>query len=738
MNISPTQTPRSVSMALALHLAFGVSAFLGLADLAWLVILWPDRGSDPGSVVAPALTIAVTSFPIVAMLLLGLRLVARRMPGQPVGASLAIATVLIVTAVQWIELLQGLPWMKGWLHHTGAPWILGMLTALAWARMLAYARRLRYLAGLSRITLWLPWAAAAFWIWFWKPQVHSPLWDDLQEPVHVAGVYTLGCGLMLRLSRRIGKATDSPSFERRMAVGFGIYATASLLAIGCWSLLFIDTFDSVGPVSLLILSCSAIWIGVFLALRLRGPVSASLVFGCAAVLGTIPPVLGPAADLAIFKREAGSRARSGHAVSRVILLSVDTLRRDAVSRFNPGGNPTPNLDALAEDCVVFPRAYSASCWTLPSFASIMTALDPVTHGVHGPDSRLPESATTLAERLAAAGWHTGALGINVLLRPYRNLDQGFAEYRFYPAEIPGRSVGVRLARAYFPEAYRTEIDTTLLADQAIAWFEANRERDFFFWLHFYDPHGPYAPPAAYRPNLAIRAGAAYPEVLRELYLGEVRYVDAEIGRVLTRLKEMDLYDDSLIVILSDHGEEFKEHGAMDHGRNLYSITTGVPLMIKLPGGAVGREVDSFVGTQSVAPTIMDLLGVPYNAADMAYPSLAGFCDSAPPEAETPQLLYQHLFSAEEEFHESLILDPWKVIFNHTIHPDAPLIYEIREDPAELRPLDPPPPEEVERFTDLLADRLAEAEALRIKLNLEVESIQMLPSRIEELKNLGYL
>ncbi|MCG3132331.1 MAG: hypothetical protein FLDDKLPJ_03169 [Phycisphaerae bacterium] len=330
----------------------------------------------------------------------------------------------------------------------------------------------------------------------------------------------------------------------------------------------------------------------------------------------------------------------------VILLTVDTLRWDAVgfARVTPSatenpvrplttsGSLTPNLDAFARGAVVYEQARASAPWTLPSFASIHTGLAPDVHGATRAESRVPSKVVTLAERMRETGRATAAFGANAFLRPQSNLDQGFDTYEFYPRP-PVSFLGGWILDRVLPRAFRTDVTTTDLADLACG-YVARRAADaapFFLWLHIFDPHAPYDPPAEFAPARpddvtidpaseyadAFRSGRFVPspaerQYLRKLYEAEVRYVDREVGRFLDALRRTGLYDRSLIVFTSDHGEEFFEHDGFEHGHSVYDEVIRVPLAIKppkAPGAETGgRRVTTPVSLEQLMPTILALCG----------------------------------------------------------------------------------------------------------------------------------
>ena len=242
-----------------------------------------------------------------------------------------------------------------------------------------------------------------------------------------------------------------------------------------------------------------------------------------------------------------------------------------------------------------------------------------------------------------AGYRTAATGDNSLLKPAHNLTQGFEDYNFFPKRSMGGSFGAVLleTRRRFQPEVSTEGLTDLFADGV----RANRKNDFFLWFHYYDPHGPYAPPPRFLPEESpepgvgthfdrskeVRGGQFVPSLqerdwIRKLYESEVRYVDQSIGKLLVILDQLELYRDSLIIFTSDHGEEFWEHAGLGHGHSLHDELLWVPLIIKLPQEASRGQISTPVDTTSLTPTVLELCGISCRADGFSAGSLVSLWD----------------------------------------------------------------------------------------------------------------
>ena len=387
----------------------------------------------------------------------------------------------------------------------------------------------------------------------------------------------------------------------------------------------------------------------------------------------------------------------------VILITVDTLRPDFLSQARRDGAVTPTMDALFEDSVVFRSARSSAPWTKPAVATIVTGLSPLVHGTTNRRVRLPEEAHTLAEHMRDAGYTTAGMGLNVHLEPYFGFAQGFDQYWFPVRREWGDSLGSKVLGALDPARYPALFPTTeALADVAVRWLEDNRDRDFFLWIHFLDPHWPYEPPAEYVPprEPGQRIGARWgdhetvTEVqagtyklgeedqarVRALYRGEIEYVDAELARVIAKLRELGLYDQALIVFTSDHGEEFWEHGRFEHGHTLYDEVLRVPLAFKLPGNEQHAPVDTAVGTEALTPTLLELCNI-----EAQHPLSAGSLVrfwNASGNTESEDALAAGTYYYNEK--RMLLSGDLKLIVDHAT--GRVEVYDLGQDPGERAPL----------------------------------------------------
>jgi arylsulfatase A-like enzyme len=334
----------------------------------------------------------------------------------------------------------------------------------------------------------------------------------------------------------------------------------------------------------------------------------------------------------IVRERSQDRRQATATAPNVLVLLVDTLRADRVGCYGASPSPSPVLDGIAAAGTVFEETIAQSAWTLPSVASILTGLHPRSHGVLGvledgrrvasrrartPGDRsyLADAIPTLAERAQDAGITTVAVSANPLVSAGTNLARGFET--FVEFGLDGHPPAWRSAR---------EINQAFLD-----WVAVNGRHRFFAYLHYMDVHDPYDPPAAFRPappagmrariaggdihEIAERIAAGDGEglapaelaYLRTLYDGQIRYWDAELGALRDGLAAAGLLDRTVLVVTSDHGEEFLEHGRLKHGAHLYEELVRVPLIVSGAGIPRGRTGGLAQGID-VFPTIAALLG----------------------------------------------------------------------------------------------------------------------------------
>jgi len=360
----------------------------------------------------------------------------------------------------------------------------------------------------------------------------------------------------------------------------------------------------------------------------------------------------------------------------VVLVSIDTLRSDRLPAYGYAAIETPAIDALRADGILFERAYTHVTLTLPSHATILTGRLPADTGVRDNlGYRLEASSVPYLPRvLSEAGYATGAFVSAYVLRATTGLSAGFDVYDDRVELAPGVVLG---------ELQRGGPQTL---DAALEWLQGVRDRPFFLFLHLYEPHTPYTPPEPWASRYASD------------YDGEVAAADAVVGGLLDALRRLGLYEESLVVLLSDHGEGLGDHGEQEHELLLHREVLQVPLIVKLPGNRrAGSAVETPAQLTDVFPTLLEILGLD------APSGLAGTALLASPDPERviySENVYGRLHFGWSELTSAIAGG------RHLIYGPNPELYDLLADPAERRDL----VDEDRRTAQMLRDALQRFES----------------------------
>ena len=390
----------------------------------------------------------------------------------------------------------------------------------------------------------------------------------------------------------------------------------------------------------------------------------------------------------------------------VFLITIDTLRADHVHCYGYGPIKTPALDRLANDGIRFTQAFTPSPITNASHTSILTGLLPSSHGVADFGQPLSSSHPTLAEELKKQGYDTAAFIGAVVLDSRRlapGLDRGFQFYDNFPEHVESKSRWGRIERRGMDVAQRAE-----------KWLGVQRAGPYFVWMHLYDPHDPYEPPAPYSEEYKGR-----------LYDGEIAYADSALGHFIEFLKQKKLYDNSVIVVVGDHGEGLGEHKEDTHGIFLYDSTTHVPLILKLANTReAGKVIEAQVRTVDIMPTILDMLAV-------ATPGKLDGSSLGPLLAGTETT--SRIALAETEYPLRFGWAPLRAIRSDGlkfIEAPSPELYNLHDDAAELRNAYTPWDSRVQKLRRTLAESMPRRSSS--------EKAATPASTVDELHALGYL
>ena len=359
--------------------------------------------------------------------------------------------------------------------------------------------------------------------------------------------------------------------------------------------------------------------------------------------------------LSCNRHSIGSPSRT----TPVILISIDTLRSDHLPAYGYKKVATPNIDALRADSILYERAYSHVPLTLPSHVTILTGLLPADSGVRDNiGNRLAESIPVLPELLKKNGYATGAAVSAFVLRRETGVARGFDF--FEDSTTPMNTSTLVLGRI------QRNGGETLRAVKP--WLDQQGARPFFLFLHLYDPHTPYEPPEPYF--------SQYPDH----YDGEIAYTDSVVGALIDDLKKRDLYDKSLIILLSDHGEGLNEHGEEEHGMFLYREALQVPLLVKLPNARrAGASVKTPVQLIDVFPTILERTETPEpKTGHRTGQSLLAFLDGGATRPIYSETYYPRFHFGWSDT-ESLIDGN-----DHFIRAPMPELFDLSTDPGEKK------------------------------------------------------
>jgi len=388
--------------------------------------------------------------------------------------------------------------------------------------------------------------------------------------------------------------------------------------------------------------------------------------------------------------------------ANVVVIGIDTLRADHVGAYGYPRPTTPRIDAFARGAVRFETAVSQSSWTVPGFASMFTGLVPSEHrageGMCPDVTSLDDRHETLAGALRAGGYRTASFVSNVWVSSELGLARGFDEHE----------------RVMF---------SSDAVERALGWLRERRRSPFFLFVHVMDPHKPYAPsaedarpfvdPAYHGPIGASFSGGVVPgwndadrRRIVDLYDGEVRFADGLVGRVLDTLDELGLTERTIVVVVSDHGEELFDHAGIGHGHTLFDELLLVPFLIRFPGAWAHGAVARPVRTMDLFPTLLDAVGRPVPAGlngVSLMPLLRGAADAPPTEvalSESPCFAADVGLQSLRTAHEKLVFSP---VSAHA------QLFDLTTDPHEQ--------------TDLAAERPADVAALRDRLAEEASRVR---------------
>jgi len=397
------------------------------------------------------------------------------------------------------------------------------------------------------------------------------------------------------------------------------------------------------------------------------------------------------------------------AAPNVVVITIDTLRADHIGCYGYKQIHTPNIDALAAAGTRFDRAYTAVPVTLPSHTVMFTGTYPMLSGMHDfAANKLGPGQPTLASVLKEHGYATAAVIGSAVLDSRFGLNRGFD---FYYDHFDFN----RLQESNLEEMERPG---NVVADVTLDWLSKNYQKKFFLWMHLYDPHYPYHPPAPYAAEYKDRP-----------YDGEIAFADSQVGRLIQFLKAKGLYANTLIVLSGDHGESLGEHGEKYHGFFIYNATLHVPFIMHLPGAASSRVVPDLVSLADLMPTVLQALKIEVPSQVQGHNLLPLIRTMDPGEARN---LYAETFLPRLHFNWSELRGVETANY-HFIDAPRPELYDLSKDPGETN--------------NLFGDKKAVGEEMRAQLTKLIqqysagpelaEKTGLDPALMERLKSLGY-
>jgi choline-sulfatase len=435
-----------------------------------------------------------------------------------------------------------------------------------------------------------------------------------------------------------------------------------------------------------------------------------------AALGVLAVAVAAGVIAGIVYLRSAAHLRALHRLKgdNILLVTLDTTRADRLGCYGYTGAETPVLDGLAHDGVLFEECITPTAFTLPSHCSIMTGEYPASHGVRiNGDLALADAQTTLAERLSAQGYRTGAFVGAFVLDSRWGLKQGFEHYDDAFELKPGEQLDLSAVQR----------PANKVVDPALQWLGQNDPRPFFAWVHLYDPHTPYEPPEPWR--------SRWNDSLSHLYDGEIAFADSQVGRLLDWLESKGLGKKTIVVIVADHGEGLGSHGEAEHGYFVYDYAVHVPLLMSLPvEGFHGIRIPAEVRTIDIVPTLLELIGAP-PAKKVDGVSLVPLMTH--PSRQGPLYAYCESMSPPLQYNWSALYSVRTRAYKYIDAP-KPELYDLKADPDE----------EDNRITQLpqVAKELHQ-ELTKIRESMEAEKPETQEANIDEetmrrLASLGYI
>ncbi len=534
----------------------------------------------------------------------------------------------------------------------------------------------------------------------------------------------------------------------------------------------LDPLPFKSPITFVIAAASLVCIGVlsWILYRLRSAPTGALRAGLAVwiVVGLLwDPLFG--SYTGFFDRD-GEKAGAGTR-RNVLFILTDSERADFLTCYGASWGASPSSDRIAAEGVLFENHVAQSTWTLPSIGTILTGLYASSHGAVANGYRISSTAPFMAEVFQDGGYRTGGFSESPYFLPHSGFGRGFD--RFWATVLPwvfDYTVLYRLkGRLHLPTIELAEkgskphptrpedvvFDARVTTDAVLRWLRGLDDAPFFAYVHYWGAHAPYGPrefllerdrPSKTLIDNPVPAGGAFPlgepgipvadetiEDMKVLYAANIRYTEQQIARILDWLEEKGKLDDTVIVLTSDHGEEFYEHRAWEHGSSAFQEQAHVPFVIRAPGlVSVGKRVTGLTRHIDVMPTVLDLLGLecPKEAQGRSFRALLD--DRA--QEPTPAYVEVYPISPTGSDIFGLLADRYKIVRVSLGDSSAVMLYDLRSDPGETNDIAVMNPE----LVDSLLVEMEKWNQVAHLYSPDSGMGQLDPGSIKLLKSLGYI
>ena len=407
-------------------------------------------------------------------------------------------------------------------------------------------------------------------------------------------------------------------------------------------------------------------------------------------------------------------------IKNVVLVLVDTLRADHMGCYGYLRDTSPNIDRLARESVLFEHAYSVSPWTRTSIVTLFTSLNPASHACQDKEDSVADELVTMAEIFKDNGFRTGGFSTNISISAKFNATQGFDDFLYFERPVWSAAHPERRDPGYVP------IEGMMPA--VFAWLDRQGDQPFFLYFHSTDPHYKYDPPAEY----ALWGQ----ETPYDLYDGEIRYTDRYVGELIEHLRRSGKLDETVLVFVADHGEEWGDHLRMGHGHSLYNELLEVPLIVRHPSLTIGRRSE-VVRLTDVLPTLVELCSLKTPEIGFQGRSLVPLLSGLPDPSPDDQFVLGEVMYPSKIEGLSYQADGWKLIWtmqDSTGKRDKWELYYAGHDGREKTNLLRANPE----LADKLRTALKELRAQYAAEQVEGVKATLSPDTLDALRSLGYV